>query len=703
MGRLARRAYDRGMSTHTTACPLDCPDTCSLAVTVQGATVTAVEGDARNPLTGGAICGKVRRFAERVHSPLRVERPWIRKPGTTKAPGSFPDDFEPASWDAALDVVAERFAAVRAEHGGQALLPVSYGGSNGLLTEGLVDERLWRRFGALRLHRNICAAPSGAAYDALYGKLPGADLRDHVHSDLIVVWGCNPHATGMHHVAIVQAAQKRGAKLIVVDPRETALAGRADLHLAPHPGTDLVVALALIHELFERGWHDAGFLAEHATGVDTLRARAEAWPLAAAAREARLDPADLERFLELYHAAENPVVRLGWGVERSRSGASACAAILALPAVAGAFGKRGGGFTMSMGRAARFDASAVVGAQPVATREVELSGVGAALLDVASAAGDPAAPAGSPRIHAAFVYNCNPLATLPDQNAVRRGFARADLFTVVHEQVANDSVDYADVVLPATTFVEHHEVKHAYGLGFLYRAEPVVARVGEARPNAEVFGALLERLDLADQGDARGEAELADAIVAGSDLTDTQRASLAANGTALGAFEEAQGETPVPFVDAFPATPSGRIELCPPALAGLYVYRPLAAEEDARYPLALISPAHVRLTTSTFGESLDGIVPVILHPRDLAARGLAEGDDVRIYNALGECHTTVTTRGDAPRPGTAVLPKGLWRKHTKNGLTANALAPAHLSDFGRGACYNDARVQVEAIRCRTPG
>jgi len=678
------------MTKHSTVCPLDCPDTCSLEVTVEGATLTAVDGDERNPLTGGVICGKVRRFADRVHSPLRVERPWVRKAGSAKAPGSFPNDFEPASWDAALDLVAERFAAVRAEHGGEGLLPVSYGGSNGLLTEGLVDERLWRRFGALRLHRNICAAPSGAAYDALYGKLPGADLRDHVHSDLIVVWGCNPNASGMHHVAIVQEAQKRGAKLIVVDPRETALARRADLHLALHPGTDLVVALALIHELFERGWHDAGFLAEHADGVDMLRERAAAWPLDAAAHEARVEPADIERFLELYHAAQNPVVRLGWGVERSRSGASACAAILALPAVIGAFGQRGGGFTMSMGRAARFDSSAALGAEPALTREVLLSGVGAALLDEES------------RIHAAFVYNCNPLSTLPDQNAVRRGFARTDLFTVVHEQVANDSVDYADVVLPATTFVEHHEVKHAYGLGFLGRAEPALPPVGEARPNAVVFGALLERLGLDVQGDVRSEEDLAEAIVAGSDLSPEQRSSLAQTGTARGTHEAAHGQPPIPFVDAFPPTPGGRIQLAPSALAELYVYLPLAAEEDPRYPLALISPAHVRMTTSTFGESLEGIVPLVLHPADLAARGLNEGDNVRIYNELGECHTTVTTRGDAPRRGTAVLAKGLWRKHTHNGLTANALAPAHLSDYGRGACYNDARVQVEAIRCQPP-
>lgn len=675
-------AYDRGMLTKPSACPLDCPDTCSLELTVDasGTELLGVAGDARNPLTEGVICGKVRRFAERVHHRLRLTQPY-RRVGGTKAAGSFPRDFEPCSWDAALGLVAERFAAVREEFGGEAILPVSYGGSNGVLTEGLVDERLWRRLGALRLHRNVCAAPSGAACAGLYGKMPGADLRDHVHADLIIVWGCNPHASGMHHVAVVQAAQKRGAKLVVIDPRRTPLAGRADMHLALAPGSDLVVALAIVRELFERGWHDADFIARHTTGADVLRERAAEWTLERAAEVARLDVAELAALVELYHASANPVIRLGWGLERNRNGASACAAVIALPALAGKFGQRGGGFTASLSRSLELEPGVAIQAAPTATREVELSQVGAELT-------------ADDRIRAAFIYNCNPLSTLPDQNAVVRGFGRADLFTVVFEQVANDSVDFADVVLPATTFAEHAELKKAYGVAFAYRAEPAIAPVGQARPNAPVFAELVERLGLAEPSDPTTEAALADAIIAHGGPTPTQQRELRTTGSTTGAFEAEHGAAPIPFVDHFPNTPDQRVHLAPADMPELYRYQAPPASEQ-RWPLALISPAHIRMTTSTFGESLEGIQSVILHPADMQKYGLTEGDKVRLFNDLGECHTTVTTNGEGPRPGVAVLPKGLWRHHTLNGRTSNALAPTHLSDYGRGACYNDARIALE--------
>lgn len=667
------------------ACPLDCPDACTLEVTVdaQSGALIKVEGDTRNPMTAGAICGKVRRSADRLQAKERLTQPWIRKQ-LAKSRGSFPRDFEPATWDAALGLVAERLGSIAKTAGGEAIVPVSYGGSNGNLTEGMVDERLWRRLGAARLERTLCAAPNGAAAAGLVGKMPGVDLNDHIHSDLIIVWGFNPRASGMHYVSILAEAQRRGAKLVVIDPRKTSIAKGADLHLAPRPGTDLVLALALVRELFANGWQDDAFLAAHTTGVDTLRAAAEPWFPEAAAAHTGLAAADIRALAKLYHEASPAVIRLGWGLERCRNGASATAAILALPAVCGKFGVRGGGFTASMSRSFVLDAEGAIAAAVPSTRSVNLSQLGRAL--------SADAPV---KTEAAFVYNCNPVAVVPDQAAVTAGFARADLFTVVFEQVATDTVDFADVVLPATHFLEHLDINVGYGAAFMTQASAAVEAPGGARTNPVVFAELLERLGLAQEGDIVEPSELAARLLADSDLSPGQREELASKGGTPPSFHLEKGAAPLPFVDHFPRTPDQKMHLAPASMPGLYQLRP--EHEDERFPLALISPAHIRLTSSTFGESLTERVPLAMHPDDMRARGLEPGDRVRIHNALGEVVTTVDTDRDAPRPGTVVLPKGLWSRHTENGQTANVLIPDHLSDFGEGPCFNDARVEVE--RC----
>jgi anaerobic selenocysteine-containing dehydrogenase len=671
--------------TKTSACPLDCPDTCTLSVTVEAESghFVSLSGDERNPLTAGAICGKVRRIGERLASPVRLAQPWLRA-RTGKGPGSFPRDFEPATWDAALERITTRFGAIAEEHGAEAILPISYGGSNGALTEGLVDERLWRRLGTARPGRTLCAAPNGAAAQGLYGKMPGADLRDHVHAELIVVWGFNPRVAGMHYVSILAEAQRRGAKLVVIDPRRTSIAKSADLHLAPRPGTDLLLALALVRELFHNGWHDEAFLAAHTRGADELFAAAEPWLPEAAAAATGLAADDIRTLAELYHKSAPAMIRLGWGPERCRNGGSASAAILALPAVAGKFGARGGGFTASMSSSFKLETEATIAAMPVATRTVNLTQLGRGLCAETT-----------PRTAATFVYNCNPLATVPDQVAVARGFAREDLFSVVFDQVATDTVDYADVVLPATTFLEHDELRASYGATFLAHAPAALAPAGEARPNFAVFAELLQRFDLEEPGDLITPAELAAAILVASDLSREQRAALEATGGTPTHAELKSGTAPIPFVDHFPRTDDQRIHLAPASMPGLYQFRSEA--EDEAFPLALISPAHLRLTSSTFGECLEGEVGLGMHPSDMAARGLEPGDRVRIFNALGEVVTSVARDREEPRRGTIVLPKGLWARHTQNSYTSNSLIPDHLSDFGGGACYNDARVEVERL------
>lgn len=663
-------------TTHTSACPLDCPDLCSLRVEVDGGRVVKVDGDDRGPLTDGFVCGKVRNIAEHLYGEHRVLTPLVRV--GAKGEGRF----RAASWDEALTMVADRLRAIRDAHGGEAILPFHYGGSNGWLTEGGLATRFFRRLGASRCDRTLCAAPSTAAVRGLYGTVPGVALEDYPAASLIVVWGCNPSASGIHLVPVLERAVAAGATLIVVDPRRTPLARLATLHLAVRPGADLPVALALHRELFARGAADLAFLADHARNVDALRARAEPWTLDRAAEVAGVSAAELARFVDLYAAASPAVIRCGWGVERNRNGGSAVAAILALPAVAGKFGVRGGGYTMSNGDAAwGISAEAGIAEPEPATRAINMAQLGAALADTA-------AP-----VRALFVYNCNPTQTVPDQAAVLRGLARDDLFTVVHEQVMTDSCRWADVVLPATTFLEHREVRRGYGAMRLYDSPAVATPPGEAWSNHQLFGALLTRLALDRPGDPRTEDEVVDAIFA-DDRDGHLRAQLAARQVATPLLP-----TPRLFVDVMPGTADGKVDLCPAALDaaaphGLYHYQPDPA--TAAFPLALISPAIAQQISSTFGQLRRAPATVELAAADAEARGIRDGDTVRIWNDLGEvvCGARIARH---LRAGVAVLPKGTWRFHTANGAAATALVAQGLTDLGGGPCYNDARVEIARI------
>ena len=365
-----------GHSTVQTACPLDCPDSCTLEVTVEKGRVVKIDGGHENPSTRDYICGKVRRFADRVYGEDRLLFPAIRK--GAKGDGTFTR----VSWNEALDHIAEQMIAIRDRSGAEAILPFYYGGSNGLLTQDTNDAALWRGFGTSRLARTVCAAPTGAANLGLYGKMPGVTYEDYLHARLIVLWGVNPATSGIHLVPFIKEARQAGASLVVIDPRATSLARQADLHLALHPGTDVVVALALHKYLFDHGRADLNFLAAHARGVDELRARADQWSLARAAGVAGIDVADLERFAALYADSAPAVIRCGWGLERNRNGGSAVAAVLALPAVAGKFGVRGGGFTMSNSTALGIKATAWTNDIPEPhTRIVNMNKLGDALLD----------------------------------------------------------------------------------------------------------------------------------------------------------------------------------------------------------------------------------------------------------------------------------------------------------------------------------
>jgi anaerobic selenocysteine-containing dehydrogenase len=673
-----------GMRAHTpstsheriveTACPLDCPDSCSLAVTVRDGRVVEVDGGTRNPVTGGYICAKVRRLTERVDGDARLHHPAVRVGPKGNAA------FARIGWDEAIDLVATRLRETRDRWGGEAILPFSYGGSNGLITQDTTDARLFRRLGASRLARTVCAAPTGSANQALYGKMPSVSYPDYEEARLIVIWGANPSATGIHLLPYIKDARKKGARLVVVDPRVTPLARQADLHVPLKAGTDVAVALSLHRFLFETGGADLAFLEAHARGWEQLRERAAEWTFVRAAEVAGVQASLLESFARLYAESSPALLRCGWGLERNRNGGSAAAAVLALPAVGGKFGVRGGGYSMSNSSAWSIERT-WIGADEPTTRTINMNHLGRVLTEAIE-----------PPVKLLFVYNCNPAATMPDQNRVLRGLAREDLFTVVFEQVMTDTAAYADLVLPATSFLEHYDIARAYGPLSLQMVQPVVDAIGEARPNAEVFGEILSALDLGNEG-TNGELSTLMEVLDGlpTPLADGLRNSRLP--------EPPFGLTPVQFADVFPRTPDRRVDLFPESLeresaVGLYRYIPESV--DSRYPLALLSPATDRTISSTLGELVTKDAELVMHPLDARTRGLEEGTDIRVFNGLGEVRCKLNIEPSV-RPGTVVLPKGLWRRHTANRSTANALVPDTLTDIGAGACFNDARVQVERV------
>jgi anaerobic selenocysteine-containing dehydrogenase len=642
-------------------------------VTVRGGRVTKIDGSTENHITQGYICAKVRRFHERVYGDDRMLFPAIRR--GAKGAGQF----KRVTWDDALDLVAQKFVEARDAGGSETILPLCYGGSNGFLTQDYADAILFRRFATSRLLRTVCAAPTGAANLGLYGKMASVSYEDFPDAKLIIAWGVNPSVSGIHIMPFIKEARENGAFVVVIDPRATPLARQADVHLAVRPGTDLPVALSIHRYLFEEGHAAQAFLDEHASGAAALREKARPWTFARAAEASGVDAAELQRLAERYARTSPAVVKCGWGLERNRNGGSAAAAILALPAVAGKFGVRGGGYAMSNSASWDIERSWLADQEP-STRAVNMNKVGRILTE----------PEGSP-INVLFVYNCNPVAILPDQRRVIRGLEREDLFTVVFDQVLTDSAMYADVVLPATTFLEHYDFARGYGPITLQLGKPVIDSVGEARSNTDVFMDLARRLDLTVDGDPADDLEAMLGVLGelpqqiGDDLRDRWKA------------DPPYGGRPIQFVDVYPKTHDRKVHLFPPELdkqapMGLYGYQPDPA--TAEFPLAMISPASERTISSTLGELSRPEVRLEMNLEDAAARGIKDGDAIRVWNALGEMRINARVSPLISR-GIVAVPKGVWRRHTKNGYTSNAMVPDSLADLGGGACFNDARVQVE--------
>jgi anaerobic selenocysteine-containing dehydrogenase len=671
---------------HASVCPLDCPDTCSLTVTVEDDRIVGIRGSRANPYTDGVLCAKVpKAYPEFVHGERRLRTP-LKRVGR-KGEGRFVR----ISWDEALDIVHDRVTAVVAEHGPQAVMPLNYGGPHGLLAAGSMDLRFFHRLGASLLDRKpLCGGIRTEAWVGTLGTVPGIRPEQVEQSRLIVAWGNNVTWSNLHLTPILNRARKAGARVVVVDPRRTKIAEQADLHLALRPGTDVVLAWAIAADLERRGAVDRGFVERWVAGYEEFMALARPWTLARAAETCGVAEADVARFAEWYATISPAAISVGNGLERNQNGGSGIRAVFALPALAGKFGVAGGGLVNGASYAfpktpARLQRPDLV---PPGTRTLNIVDVGRHLTD----------PTLRPPIKAAIIYNHNPVIVHPDQNRMRRGLEREDLFLAGIEVAMTDSMRYCDVVLPACTHFEHPDVYAAYGQHWLQRAEPVIPPQGEALSNMEIFRRLAARFGFTEPCFRATDQELMD------DALDPADARLGGVRPSRLPLDRAlpmtvNGGDAVLFENVFPATESGKVDLASPYLekkygARLPSFRPLVSP----YPLTLISPASDQRITSTFGGTVTSDdVPVLeMHPDDARPRGLGDGQTVRVWNDLGEVRLPLRVTDGVPRGVVSSL-KGTWFRTSDNDQTVSALAPATHADICEGACYNDARVEVAAV------
>jgi len=691
-------------------CPHDCPDTCALHVTVRDGRVVRVAGDPEHPTTHGALCTKVSRYAERTYHPERVLTP-LKRIGR-KGEGRF----EPVGWDEALDDIAARLKAIAARDP-QAILPYSYAGTMGMVQGEGMAARFWHRLGASFLDRTICANAGGEALAATYGGKVGMHVEFFAESRLILIWGSNPITSSVHFWNYAQQAKRAGAKLVCIDPRKSETAEKCHQHIALLPGTDGALALALMHELIvndaREGGLDHDYIARHVEGFEKLRERALAWSPDRAAAVCGIE-ADVIRALARDYARTKPAaIRLNYGMQRARGGGNAVRLIALLPCLVGAWRHRAGGLLLSSSgwfRQARRDAwlqrpdllehvygPASGGRRP---RTINMSTIGDDLLRESSAAFGP-------RVEAVVVYNSNPVAVAPESAKVARGFAREDLFTVVLEHFLTDTADHADYVLPATTQLEHWDAHTTYGHVYAMLNRPAIAPLGQARSNAEIFRQLARRMGFTEP------------CFADSDET-----------MALGAFDPDRVKTeelgrkgwsrlPIamaPFAEGGFPTPSGKVVVDAPGL-GVPDFVPnyesvqSAPALATRYPLAMISPPARNFLNSSFVNvpslrAAEGEPVLEMHADDAAARGIADGDLVRIFNDRGATLARAVVGGEAGARGARARPgvvNGLgvwWRKFGRDGTNVNELTHQRLTDIGRAPAFYDCLVQVE--RTTTP-
>ncbi|MBL8207447.1 MAG: molybdopterin oxidoreductase family protein [Blastocatellia bacterium] len=686
------------------ACPHDCPDTCAMLVTIENGKAIKVEGASDHPTTNGFLCTKVNRYLERTYSEQRVLYP-MKRVGE-KGKGLFTR----ISWEEALDTIAIRFKAVADEFGPQSILPYSYAGTMGLVQSQSMDRRFFHKLGASLLDRTICASAGAAGYKMTIGASIGTDLERFDEAKLIVIWGSNPQTSNVHLMPKILEARRRGAKLIAIDPYRSLTAEKCQQHIALLPGTDGALALAMMHVIINENLIDADYINQYTLGFNLLKERVQEYPPARVATITGLSEETITNFAREYATAKPAVIRLNYGMQRHAGGGMAVRTIACLPALIGAWRDPAGGVLLSSSGTFSLNSNALERPDfiPSGTRMINMSAIGDALLGEWRLPDNSITPL-DPPVKAIYVYNSNPVAIAPDSGKVKAGFAREDLFTVVHEIFQTDTADYADIVLPATTQLEQFDVHKAYGHLYVLANNPAIAPLGEAKPNSEVFRLLAARMGFDDPCFTESDEEIgAQAFNYDHERMQTiDFARLKESGWQRLNVPERYA----PFAQGNFPTPSGKCEFFSEALAQqgmdpLPTYIPPRESVQTapliarKYPLAIISPPAHNFLNSTFANLPSFLraekEPFLeIHPDDAGARGVHSGDRVKIFNDRG-AFTARARVSDKARSGVIVALSVWWKKLT-DGTNANDVTSQGLTDLGAAATFYDVLVEVEKL------
>ena len=671
-------------------CALDCPDCCSLLITVDDGKGRHLRGDPSHPVTRGFLCGKVAQYLDREYSPDRLLYP--QKRVGAKGEGRF----ERITWDEALDTIVKRLKRIAGEYGPESILPYSYAGTMGLLNGSGTDRRFFHRLGASRLDRTICSSAGGAGLVKTLGFKYGTEPEQFRHSKLIIAWGANILGTNVHLWPFIVEARRNGAKFYTIDPVRNRTGRLADKHFGIFPGSDLALALGLMHVIIAEKLYDADYVNSYTNGFDDLKKRVAAYPPERVEALTGIDRSDIVTLAREYATTRPAAIRLNYGVQRSDRGGTAVRAIAGLPALIGSWREVGGGLQLSTSQAFQFNRAGLEMPElqlrsPLKreARLVNMSELGKALTEL-----------DAPAVKAVVVYNSNPAAIAPNQSLVLKGFRREDLFTVVLEQFQTDTADYADILLPVTTFLEHTDLYLAYGHYYLQLARPALPAPGETKSNVQIFRLLAERMGFDDACFRDTEDDMIRTLLASGhpflegitlerlDRERSVRLNVAPDGEAF-----------LPFAKGQFGTPSGKCEFTAESLDYVPPVESRLGSKAlrSRFPLELIASKNDDSMNSTFGNrpGTDRQTSLLaMHETDALRRGIGSGDRVRVFNDRGSCFYTAQVDG-VVREGVVRAPSVRWNKQSANGYSANVLTSDRLTDLGGGPTFFSCLVDVE--------
>ena len=714
------------------ACPHDCPDACGVLITIEDGRATRIQGDPEHPVTRGFLCAKVAKYLDRVYSPERVLYPMRRvaPKGPCGAGAPAREVFERITWDEALDQIAQKFKSIIAEHGSESILPYSYGGTLGALNGASMDRRFFHRLGASQLERSICSSAGEEGLKSVIGIKLGTEPEQFVHSRYIIAWGSNIHGNNVHLWPFIEAARRQGAKLVVIDPYRTRTAKCADWYLPIHPGTDAALALGLMHVIINENLFDADYVSRYTIGFEDLKARAQQYPPEKVAYWTGISAGNIRKLAREYATVRPSVIRVNYGIQRSDRGGMSMRAVTMLPCLIGSWKEIGGGLQLSLSGAFGLNREALempelmrkaLGHPARIVNMVQLGSVLNSLI----------VPKMVPPIQALFVYNSNPAAVCPNHNEVVRGLMRPDLFTVVHEQFFTDTTDYADIVLPATTFFEHKDLQTAYGHYYLQVSNQAMDPVGECRSNVEMFRALAERMGFEDDCFRETVDSMIDRALESPNpwlkgitrdrLECEHRIRLNFEGAKNHVGTAAPGCPAAPFLPFaqgnFP-TPSGKAEFYSEALKrqGLDPVVAFTPPDESRhgtgsqaagFPLELLARKPDNHLNSSFANlpPVRKLEPWIgdleMHPSDAQARGVRDGNRVRVFNPRGEIvlrARIVDSQGNGSVSPGVVAGRLDWARFSSGGGNINVLTSEKLTDMGNAATFYSVSVEVELFR-----